>query len=136
MNITSTSSAGLPLPNTSHIAYGNSSSARTEGAQLTADQLDAWRTQLAAQKSSGDEPPEEDGLLREKFQEFVGQTFFSELIKSMRTSQKGAAYFNGGRAEEIFQGQFDQMMSERLSETSAQKISDPMFALFQLGRKS
>ncbi len=74
--------------------------------------------------------------LKDKFQEFVGQTFFGELIKSMRTSQQGAAYFNGGRAEEIFQGQFDQMMSEELSKTSAASISDPMFELFQLGRQS
>lgn len=79
---------------------------------------------------------EQAGELKEKFQEFVGQTFFSELIKSMRTSQQGAAYFNGGRAEEVFQGQFDQMMSEHLSEASAQSISDPMFDLFQLGRMS
>ena len=75
-----------------------------------------------------------DGKLQEAFQDFVGQTFFSELIKPMRTSQKGAAYFHGGRAEEIFQGQFDQMMSEKLSDSSADKISEPMFELFQLGR--
>lgn len=77
---------------------------------------------------------ENSGELREKFQEFVGQTFFTELIKSLRTSQKGAAYFDGGRAEEIFQGQFDQMMTEHLSDASAKSISDPMFELFQLGR--
>ena len=81
-------------------------------------------------------PEEQKGELKEKFQEFVGQTFFNELIKSLRTSQQGAAYFNGGRAEEVFQGQFDQMMSEHLSEASAQSISDPMFDLFQLGRMS
>ena len=81
-------------------------------------------------------PQEQAGELKDKFQEFVGQTFFSELIKSLRTSQQGASYFNGGRAEEVFQGQFDQMMSEHLSEASAQSISDPMFDLFQLGRMS
>ena len=72
--------------------------------------------------------------LRDKFQDFVGQTFFAEMIKSLRTSQKGSAYFNGGRAEEIFQGQFDQQMAEHLSDASAKAIADPMFELFQLGR--
>ncbi len=81
-------------------------------------------------------PEEQAAELKDKFQDFVGQTFFSELIKSLRTAQKGAAYFNGGRAEEVFQGQFDQMLSEHLSEASAKSISDPMFELFQLGRMS
>ena len=76
----------------------------------------------------------EAGELQEKFQDFVGQTFFGEMIKSLRTSQKGSAYFNGGRAEEIFQGQFDQQMAEHLSDASAKSIADPMFKLFQLGR--
>ncbi len=81
-------------------------------------------------------PKEDADELRDKFQDFVGQTFFSELIKSLRTAQQGASYFNGGRAEKVFQGQFDQMMSEHLSEASAKSISDPMFELFQLGRMS
>jgi len=85
------------------------------------------RDSMLAKSQSKDE-------LRDTFQDFVGQTFFSEMIKSLRTTQKGAAYFNGGRAEEIFQGQFDQMMTEHLSDASAQSISDPMFKLFQLGR--
>lgn len=80
-----------------------------------------------AVKSEGNE-------LRETFQDFVGQTFFAEMIKSLRSSQQGSAYFNGGRAEEIFQGQFDQQMAEHLSDASAKAIADPMFELFQLGR--
>lgn len=78
--------------------------------------------------------PESDEL-RQAFQDFVGQTFFSQMIASMRTTQEGAAYFNGGRAEKIFQGQLDQMLSEELSDASASKISDPMFKLFQLRRQ-
>ncbi len=76
----------------------------------------------------------EEKLLKEKFQQFVGQTFFSEMIKSLRTSQQGAAYMNGGQAEKVFQAEFDQTLSEHLSEASAASISDPMFELFQLGR--
>ena len=86
--------------------------------------------QRVAKQAENDQPSE----LREKFQDFVGQTFFAEMIKSLRSSQKGAAYFNGGRAEEIFQGQFDQLMTEHLSDASAKSIADPMFELFQMGR--
>ena len=73
--------------------------------------------------------------LRKAFQDFVGQTLFSQMISSMRSTQDGAAYFDGGRAEKIFQGQLDQLLSEELSEASASKISDPMFKLFQLRRQ-
>jgi len=82
---------------------------------------------------SSSKPEGED--LRKAFQDFVGQTLFSQMISSMRSTQDGAAYFNGGRAEKIFQGQLDQILSEELSEASASKISDPMFKLFQLRRQ-
>lgn len=73
--------------------------------------------------------------LKEAFNDFVGETFFSELIKAYRSTQQTSAYFNGGRAEEIFQGQFDQLMAEELSQSSADQIADPMFELFMLGRQ-
>ncbi len=72
--------------------------------------------------------------LHEAFSDFVGQTFFAELIKSCRSTQQPAAYFNGGRAEKIFQGQMDQIMAEDLSERSADKIADPMYEQFMLRR--
>ncbi len=82
------------------------------------------------------DPSEASPELREAFKDFVGQTFFSEMIKACRSSQKPSAYFNGGRAEEIFQGQLDQVLSEELSKSSADKIADPMFELFMLKRQS
>ena len=76
-----------------------------------------------------------DAPLKEAFSDFVGQTFFGELIKSMRTTQKPAAYFDGGRAEEIFRGQFDQVLAEELSDASGEQIADPMYELFMLKRQ-
>jgi len=75
-----------------------------------------------------------DEKLRETFNDFVGQTFFGQLLSSMRSTQQEAAYFNGGRAEKIFQGQLDQVLSEELSKSSASQIADPMFKLFQANR--
>lgn len=74
--------------------------------------------------------------LKDAFQDFVGQTFFGEMIKAFRTTQQPSKYFNGGRAEEIFQGQFDQVLSETLSDSSAEQISDPMYELFMLKRSA
>jgi hypothetical protein len=76
----------------------------------------------------------EQEKLREAFHNFVGQTFFSQMLSSLRSTQEGAAYFNGGQTEKIFQGQLDQILSEELTKSSADQIADPMFELFQLQR--
>lgn len=72
--------------------------------------------------------------LKEAFQNFVGQTLFSQMISSLRSSQEGSAYFNGGRAEKIFQGQLDQILSEEMTKASASQLAEPMYDLFQLQR--
>ena len=81
----------------------------------------------------GESVPQPDEL-KEAFQDFVGQTFFGEMIKAFRTTQQPSKYFHGGRAEEIFQGQFDQVLTEKLSAASADKIADPMYELFMMKR--
>ena len=70
------------------------------------------------------------GALREKFDQFVGESMFGQMLKSMRKSLGKPAYFHGGRAEEVFQSQLDQLMVEKISDASAEQISDPMFELF------
>lgn len=73
--------------------------------------------------------------LKQAFGDFVGQTFFGQLISSMRKTVEKPAYFHGGRAEEVFQGQLDQMLSEKISASSADQFANPMFDLFQLQRR-
>jgi Rod binding domain-containing protein len=70
--------------------------------------------------------------LREAFDKFVGNTFFSQMLSSMRKTTGKAAYFNGGRAEEIWQSQLDQVLAEKLTDASADQFSGPMFELFML----
>lgn len=77
---------------------------------------------------------EKDGEVREVFNQFVGETFFGMMIKSMRATTDKPAYFHGGRAEEVFQSQLDQQMSQELAESSASEFSDPMFELFNMRR--
>lgn len=70
---------------------------------------------------------EKAGDLRDTFTEFVGQTFFGQMMKAMRSTTDKPAYFHGGRAEEVFQGQLDQALSEHMTEASASDFSEPMF---------
>ncbi|GIW98952.1 MAG: hypothetical protein KatS3mg111_2285 [Pirellulaceae bacterium] len=83
-----------------------------------------------------DKGPEDSDPLREAFQDFVGQTFFGQLIKSLRSTEDGAKYLDGGQTERIFRSQLDQTLAAELSKNSAAQIADPMFELFQLGRPS
>lgn len=73
--------------------------------------------------------------MQDVFREFVGQTFFGQMMSAMHKTHDQAAYFHGGRAEEIFQQQLDQVYVEELTESSAGKIADPMYHLFNLSRK-
>jgi peptidoglycan hydrolase FlgJ len=94
----------------------------------TADERNSLTIPIDDSASTTSQPSDE---LRKAFSDFVGQTFFGELIKSYRSTQQPAAYFHGGRAEKIFQGQLDQMFAEELSDRSSEKIAEPMFQQFK-----
>ena len=80
---------------------------------------------------TGKEKPDE---LRKAFDQFVGESFYGMMMKTMREGAGKSEYFHGGRAEEVFQGQLDQMLAEKMSAANASSFSDPMFELFQLSR--
>ena len=63
-----------------------------------------------------------DEQLHDTFTQFVGQTFYGQMIKSMRSTVGKAAYFNGGQGEKIFQGQLDQTMAEQMTKASADQV--------------
>ena len=66
--------------------------------------------------------------LREAFTQFVGETFFGQMIKAMRSTVGKPAYFHGGQAEEMFRGQLDQQLAEHMTEVSAERFAEPLFA--------
>ena len=80
-------------------------------------------------------PASQDPALRETFQQFVGETLFGQMLKSMRKTLRKPAYFHGGRAEEIFQQQLDQVLAEKMSRAAADKLASPMFELFTMNRR-
>jgi hypothetical protein len=77
----------------------------------------------------------DDQELRDAFQSFVGETLFRQTLKSMRQTVGKPAYFHGGRAEEVFQEQLDEVLAEKMSRASSDKLSGPMYELFRMGRK-
>lgn len=79
--------------------------------------------------AAGDKPQ-----LRETFDQFVGEAFFSQLLSAMRKTVDKPAYLHGGRGEEVFQGQLDQLLADKMTKASAASFSGPMFELFMLGR--
>jgi Rod binding domain-containing protein len=81
-------------------------------------------------KSGAGTPRLADGKteeLRQKFTQFVGEAFYGQMLKAMRSTVGKPAYFYGGRGEEVFQGQLDQTMAQELTKTSASKFAEPMF---------
>ena len=65
--------------------------------------------------------------VREAFTSFVGQTFFQQMFKAMRSTVGKPAYFHGGQAEEIFRGQLDQTLSEEMTAAKSSDFSRVMF---------
>jgi peptidoglycan hydrolase FlgJ len=65
--------------------------------------------------------------LHDTFTKFVGQTFYGQMIKSMRSTVGQAAYFNGGQGEKIFQGQLDQTLADQMTKATADRFAEPLF---------
>ena len=93
---------------------------------------------LATQLPASPQPPAEnaeEGELRKQFDQFVGETLFSQMLKSMRKTLGKPAYFHGGRAEDVFTQQLDQILAQEIGNSSAEKFSEPMFEQFMMRRR-
>ena len=77
--------------------------------------------------SSAEQRLQDAQEVQKTFRMFVGEAFFGQMLKAMRSTQGKPAYFHGGRAEEVFRGQLDQALAEVMTESSADTIADPMF---------
>jgi len=93
------------------------------------------RASAIAQSTQANSPSVPVDPTREAFDDFVGQTFFGQMLKAMRSTVGKPAYFHGGQAEEIFRGQLDQVLVERMSDATAETFTGPMFELFQLRQR-
>lgn len=78
---------------------------------------------------SGQEQVDGARKLQHAYRDFVGKTFFGEMLKSMRSTVGKPAYFHGGQTEEVFRSQLDQHLADHMTESSADKFAEPMFRL-------
>lgn len=75
-------------------------------------------------KGARESTPQE---VRDAFTQFVGESFYAQMLKAMRSSLGKPAYFHGGRAEEIFTSQLDQKLAEQLADKSTERLIGPLF---------
>jgi len=68
-----------------------------------------------------------DSQLRQAFEDFVGQSLFGQLFAAMRKTLGKPAYFHGGRTEEVFQSQLDQVLAENMSKAQGGQFADDMY---------
>ena len=83
---------------------------------------------LKSTSGSAPKPDEADMQVRTKFQDFVGGTFYKQMLKSLRSTQGKAAYMDGGQGEKVFRDQLDQYISESMAkQPGGAQIAGPLF---------
>ncbi|QDT72287.1 rod-binding protein [Lacipirellula limnantheis] len=65
--------------------------------------------------------------LQGAFQDFVGKSFYGEMLKAMRSTVGEPAYFHGGNAENVFQQQLDHQLGDEMSKANGGELSAAMF---------
>jgi Rod binding domain-containing protein len=90
-------------------------------------------TRLDAVKKPVEEPIVDDNekQFREVLHQFIGQTLFGQMLKSMRSTQEKNPYFHGGQSEEIYQSLLDMELTDQLTKSSSRSISEPMYKLMK-----
>jgi hypothetical protein len=73
----------------------------------------------------------QDKQFREVLHQFIGQTLFGQMLKSMRATQEKNPFFHGGQSEEIYQSMLDMELTEQMTKSSSRSISEPMYKLMK-----
>lgn len=68
-----------------------------------------------------------DNELRRRVDEFVGMTFYGTLLRTMRNSSMKGPYGHGGRGEEIFTGQLDTILAQRMGQASGSSLNEAVY---------
>jgi Rod binding domain-containing protein len=69
--------------------------------------------------------------LREVSGRVMGSVFFGTLLKTMRNSTLKGAYGHGGRGEEVFAAQLDEILAERVGTANSLGLTRVLFDRFQ-----
>jgi len=68
---------------------------------------------------------------RELLHQFIGQTLFGQMLKSMRATQEKNPFFHGGQSEEIYQSLLDMELTDQMTKATSQTLSEPMYKLMK-----
>jgi len=68
---------------------------------------------------------------RELLHQFIGQTLFGQMLKSMRATQEKNPYFHGGNSEEIYQSLLDMELTDQMTKATSKTLSEPMYKLMR-----
>lgn len=71
--------------------------------------------------------PSNGPVLPEAFDQFVGDTFIRQMLKSLRSTTGKPAYFHGGQAEEMFQSQLDELLITDMVKATKDSFSADLF---------
>ena len=67
-----------------------------------------------------------DDVLTAKAREFVGLTFFAPLLDQASNSVLKGKYMHGGRGEQVFRGQLNELLAMRIGESSRLGIAEAL----------
>ncbi|MGA2034544.1 MAG: rod-binding protein [Thermoguttaceae bacterium] len=84
---------------------------------------------------AGQSPSPQNPRLRKAFDQFVGESFYGQMLKAMRKTVEKPAYLNGGNAEDMFTGQLDQILAQKLAGANGNQFTGAMYQLFTLQRQ-
>ena len=65
--------------------------------------------------------------VKKTFTSVFGEMLYFEMLKGMRKTLDKPAYFNGGQAEEMFTQQLDQVISQKMAETTGDSLLGQTF---------
>ena len=110
-------------------------SALKKGAELDeyerSDGTTATRLDLAAEPRTDSAAAANEKQFRELLHQFIGQTLFGQMLKSMRATQEKNPFFHGGQAEEIYQSLLDMELTDQMTKATTKTLSEPMYKLMK-----
>ena len=69
--------------------------------------------------------------LRDIASRIVGTTFYGTLLRTLRDSGVKGEYGHGGRGEEVFQAQLDQIYAEQAGRARGSDLTEALVAKFE-----
>ena len=122
----------LNAVSSSDILAGINSRNTSTGSAPETESFAAQLQRATANRDVATSTSDNDETVKQAFDQFVGQTLFGQMLSSMRKTVGEPAYFHGGQAEEMFRGQLDQILAERMTEASAGQMSQSLYRQFEL----